>query len=178
MRSLECAREHEVLAAVLSGRLPGSGDGELGAHAGQCAVCGEALLIAVALREDSATALEDVRVPPAAQVWWRAALRARLEAAQAAARPITWIHGLMGASAAGVICAAIGLAWPSVREAAGWILSRVWAVEPPVATMAALVGEAVLRGLPIAAGIGACLVLAPLALYFALADEWGVGSGK
>jgi hypothetical protein len=169
--ALECAREHEVVSAVLSRRWPGGCDEDLSVHAAQCPSCGEVAMIAGLMREDQDAARSEIRVPAAGQVWWRAAVRARLEAAQAAGRPITWIHGLAGASAAGLAWAALGAAWPTLRQTAAWTGARVSAFEPDATAIAALVSDTVLRGLPLALAIGACLVLAPIALYFALSDD-------
>jgi hypothetical protein len=128
-------------------------------------------MVAVLLCEDHDAAGREARLPAAGQVWWRAAMRTRLEATQAAARPITWIHGLTVASAAGLACAAVGVAWPSLWQTVAWIGTRVSAFEPDATAMAAVVGTTALRSLPFAIAIAVCLVLAPIALYFALADD-------
>jgi hypothetical protein len=166
-----CPREAEVLAAIFARRWPGQCDEALRAHVSGCAICDEVATVAGVLREDYDRVGRDLRVPGAGQVWWRAAMRARLEAVQAAARPITWIHGLTGASAAGLTIAAAGLAWPPVRDAAGWAGARMTTLDPQSVALAGLVADTVLRALPVALVIAAALVLAPLALYFALSDE-------
>ncbi len=171
MTPLECPREAEVLSAVLARRWPHGCDDELRVHAARCAVCDELAAVAGVLREDHDAAGREARLPAAGQVWWRAAVRARLEAAQAAARPITWIHGLTGASAAGLVCAALGVAWPSLRQALAWTGTRISAFESDATAMAALLGDTVMRSLPVAIAIAACLMLAPIALYFALSDD-------
>lgn len=171
MIPVSCPREQEVLSAILAGRWPGECDGELTAHAAHCGICGDVATVASVLRDDCHAAGLDIRVPAAGQVWWRAAVRARLDAAQAAARPITWIHGVTGASAAGLTATAVGAAWPWIRQGVDWASLRMSALEQDTAALAALAGDSVLRGLPFAIAIGACLVLAPIALYFALADD-------
>ena len=170
MKPRECPHEPAVLAAVLADCWPEQRDGALARHTSECDACGDVLTVARALREDRDAGAREVHVPAAGQVWWRAAVRARLEASQAAARPITWIHGLMGASAVGLTGAAAGLAWPTVRAAGDWIGAQVTAFADGAA-VAALLGDAVLRTLPFAVGIAAALVLAPIALYFALSDD-------
>ena len=170
MTPVDCAREHEVVSALLAGRRL-EADSDLSAHAAQCGTCSEVVTIAGLLREDRDAALLDAHVPAAGQVWWRAAIRARLEAAQAAARPITWIHGLMGASAVGLTTAAADLVWPSLRHVSEWVGARIATFDPDGAALAALLGDSVLRTLPVAIAIAAALVLAPIALYFALSDD-------
>jgi hypothetical protein len=169
--TIDCPRESEVLSAILARRWPDQCGGELRAHAARCAICDELAMVAGVLREDHDISGRDVRVPAAGQVWWRAAMRARLEAVQAAGRPITWIHGLTGASAAGLTVAAAGLAWPSVRDVIGWAGARMTAFDPESVAVAGLVGDTVLRAFPVAIVIAAALVLAPIALYFALSDD-------
>jgi hypothetical protein len=110
-------------------------------------------------------------IPGAGQVWWRAAARARLEAAQTAGRPLTWLHGVAGACAAGLAVALLGFAWPVVRQSAAWIGEQLSRVDPQSAELAELVGVVIVRSLPFAAVAAACLVLAPLALFLVLSDE-------
>ena len=63
-------------------------------------------------------------MPAAGQVWWRAAVRARLESTHAATRPITWMHGITAAIVLGVFLAAVTAAWPRLSSAAGWVAER------------------------------------------------------
>ncbi len=170
MTGLDCVREQEVLSAILAGRWPQACEDELRTHAAGCATCGEVAEVASLMRDDY-NAARDVRLPGAGQVWWRAAVRARLEAGQAAARPITWIYGLTGASAAGLAVVVMSLAWPSLRDVVGWALAQVAALDAETAAIAALAGNTILRALPFAIAIAAVLVLAPVALYFALSDD-------
>lgn len=164
-----CARERDVVSAVLSRRWSDADD-ELKQHAAGCDTCREVVAVAELLSADQERARHEARVPAAGQVWWRAAVRARLEAAQAAARPLTWLHGIAGACALGLAWALLGVAWPSVREMAGWLLSRVLG-DSQVVDVAALMTAALQKSLPLAFVVAACIVLAPVALYFALTDD-------
>ena len=166
-----CPREPEVVSAVLLRRCPEETNEDLRTHAGACAVCEEVAVVASLLREDHEALRADVRVPPAGQVWWRAAVRAGLEAAHAAARPITWLHGLATASTLGLAVAVAGIVWPSLRESVGWAAGTVAALDPATVALLRLLADVVQRSLPLALAIAACLVLAPLVLYFALADD-------
>ena len=180
MTMLECARETEVLHAVLGRRLDRdrprdevSHDPveELRAHAEACEICRDLVMVASLLRDDRDAARHDIRVPAAGQVWWRAAIRARLEGAHAAARPLTWAQGVAAACAAGLAVGGVGLVWPAVARSITWIETRAEAASPAAFAVADLVSAAVQRSLPFALAAAACLVLAPLALYLALSDE-------
>ena len=170
MADLSCIHEHEVVAAVLSRRWDQASD-ELQQHAADCAMCCDVVAVARLLSADQEQARTEAHVPAAGQVWWRAAVRARLEAAHAVDRPLTWLHGIAAACAAGVACAAIGTAWPSLREMAWWFTFDTFGADSRMADVAAFVTAAIQRSLPLAFVVAACLVLAPVALYFALTDD-------
>ncbi len=151
MSAIECTREHEVVAAVMSGRWPEGCDIELRDHADACPVCGDVVAIAPALRHD--LRYGDVQVPAAGQVWWRAAIRARAEAARAAARPMVWLQALTGAGAVGVTLAGVSMAWPKLQG-----LLRF-----------APFGESSLQeALPVLLAVGIGVVAAPIAYFLAV----------
>ena len=166
----DCVHEADVVAAVLSRRWDRANE-ELKHHAAACEICRDVVAVASMLSADQERARYEVRVPAAGQVWWRAAVRARLEAAHAVARPLTWLHGIAGACAVGVACAVIGIAWPSLREMASWFTFAAFGADSRVADVAASVTDALQRSLPLAFVVAACIVLAPVALYFALSDD-------
>jgi hypothetical protein len=165
---LECPHEHEVVSVVLSHRWPHGCDEELRIHASECEVCRDAVTVACVLQEDAQAARRDVQVPAAGQVWWRSAIRARVEAVQAAERPMTWLHGLAGACAAGLVAALISVVWPSV---AAWLAARSWTVSPSLVESGELFVSTMQRNLPVALAIAACVILAPIAVYLATNDE-------
>jgi hypothetical protein len=109
---LHCTREHDVVSLVLSGRWDDS-DPALREHADGCSTCREVVAIASVLRMDRER-LADVPVPAVGQVWWRSAIRARAEAAEAAARPMVWLQALTGAAAIGIVVAGISMMWPKL----------------------------------------------------------------
>jgi hypothetical protein len=170
MTDQSCAREYEVVAAVLSRRWDTAHE-DLKQHAADCEVCRDVVAVSSLLSAEHERARYEVRVPAAGQVWWRAAVRARLEAAHAAARPLTWLHGIAGACAIGLGVAVMGMAWPTVREIMSWLSSQTLGADSHVADVATLVTGAVQRSLPLAFFVAACIVLAPVALYFALTDD-------
>jgi len=159
-----------VVNAVLSNHWPHSCDERLVAHALECEVCCEVASIATLIHDDSERSRYEAHVPAAGQVWWRAAIRARLDSTQAATRPMTWLHGITGAAAIGVLLAAISAAWPMVMP----MLDRGWAMAAgyfPSADAATAVANGVRLSAMLGLIAAAILLLAPLALYFALSDE-------
>ena len=87
--SATCLRETELVTALVERR---DDIDALTSHAEACQGCREVVMVMRLMSEDR-DARREVRVPAAGQVWWRAAVRARLEAVHAAARPLTWLHG-------------------------------------------------------------------------------------
>jgi hypothetical protein len=168
--SRDCAHEQDVLNAVLAGAWPHRCDDRLVSHAGACEVCREVAAVAVLLREDLESARIDVHVPAAGQVWWRAAVRARLESTQAATRPMTWMHAIVGAMTLGAFLAAITALWPKLPVVVNLVRSLSLEMLPSRDVATAIAG-----GLAQSALIGvlaaALLVLAPLAVYFVLNKE-------
>ena len=161
-----CAREVDVLEAIAFGRR----DREIGDHVAQGATCAEVAGIARVLHDDRTAACREARVPAAGTVWWRATIRARAEAARTAAQPISMVQGFSGACAVGVACALVTVAWRSVQSFEGFsdIVTRLDAGREQMASASALVAT---HALPLVLGLAACLVVAPLALYFTLGDE-------
>jgi hypothetical protein len=170
MTDHSCAREDEVVARVSSRRWATAHD-DLKRHAADCESCRDVVAVASLLSAEQERASHEVRVPAAGQVWWRAAVRARLEAAHAAARPLTWLHGIAGACAVGLAGALIGTAWPRLREMVSWFTSQALGADSRVADVAALVTSALQKSLPLAFIVAACIILAPVALYFVLTDD-------
>ena len=165
----ECAREPEVVGAVLSGTWPTQCDDALTAHAAACEICGEVAAVAILLREASKHERRDAQVPVAGQVWWRAAVRARLEASHAATQPMTWLHGITAAMVIGVVLAVAGTSWPSIAN--GFDAAKTAGVTLFTSEAATAMAGPLRTTLLIALGAGALLVIAPIAIYLALSDE-------
>ena len=182
MTRIDCTHEAAVVDAVLSGHwpseLPDRTDGAvksncdeaLVAHALECEVCREVSAIATLIHDDHDRARYEVQVPASGQVWWRAAVRARLDSTQASMRPMTWLHGITAAVAVGVMLAVIGVAWPMLMPALerGWTMVAAYFPSADVA-------NAVASGLRLSAMLGliaaAILIVAPLAVYFTLSRD-------
>jgi hypothetical protein len=165
-----CPREQEVVDAMLpQGRLPEAS--ELHQHVAGCESCRELHEVMAMLRPDHALSGE-VSLPSAGQIWWRAAVRARMEAARSAARPVAWAQGATAASLLGILCAAAVLAWPLLHRVFDAAFGRVTAGLETNALQSFQVMAVIERSLPLVLGVVAVVVIAPLlVLYFALAGD-------
>jgi hypothetical protein len=166
---LECDREQDVLDALSAGRWPDRCDAELRAHVTSCPLCTDLADVATALLDDRDSAWREARVAPSGVVWWRAQLRAREEAARAAGRPLAFIQGVAASFAVWLVVALLRAvpseylsAWRAWAAAA---IPQVTFTMPDVARLTAAVPLSVLLIL------GVWLLLAPIAIYFAVADE-------
>jgi len=156
----ECPREQELISVLVAGRWPDGCEESLRQHAGECASCTGLVDLLTLLRAERDDLHEGVSVPAAGQIWWRAAIRARLEATQTVTRPFSWLFGTAGACAVGLLLASVGLLWPFVHS------TLVGMVD----ASSMFAGLARVSGL-VALGLATFLILAPLALYLALSDE-------
>jgi hypothetical protein len=166
MKVPECAREREVVRAVLSRGSDGLSD-DLRAHAETCEVCGDVMSLVTALHAEADDTLSDARLPAAGQLWWRAALRAHAEATEAAGRPMVWLQGIAGACAAGLVAALLSLTWPSIYDGVVAVAALPATFSPDVSPLV----DALRPILPVALAIVACLVLTPVVVFLALADD-------
>lgn len=170
MTRLECTHEAAVVNAVLSGRWPRQSDASLVAHAMACDVCREVASIATLICDDHERSRYDVHVPAAGQVWWRSAIRARLESTQSAVRPISWLHAITAAIAIGVLLAILTVAWPFLSPMG----DRAWSVVAgffPNADVASALASGLRLSVMLGLLAAAFLLLAPLAVYFVLSGD-------
>jgi hypothetical protein len=149
---MDCQHECEILDAVASGRWPDRVDSELREHASACVICSDAALIATLYRDDCERALEQVRVPSAGLVWWKAELRARREAIRVASRPIAWVCAIACVCAAAAFLLVLhSLSVPlDMSSISAFVLSQPWVIWLL---------------------LGAIVALTPIALYFVYSDE-------
>ena len=164
----ECVRESEVVSAVLMGAWPDRCDEALVAHASHARSVAKWRPSRL-IREASEHDRRDAPVPVAGQVWWRAAVRARLEASHAATQPMTWLHGITAALFIGVMLAVGGMAWPSIIS--GFDTAKTVGATLLTSEAATAMAGPLQTTLLIALAAGAVLVIAPLAIYLALSDE-------
>jgi hypothetical protein len=166
MTAPECVREDEILAEISEGRWPAAAPVALRDHAAACPVCADLALAASALHDASAdAAIAPMALPSAGQVWWRAELRARHEAARLAQRPVIAVQAVAAVVfLAAVVTAARALvpdAWTRLLEAAGSASRGGLATLDPW-TVALILS------------LGLWLVVGPIAIYMVVrADRQG-----
>jgi hypothetical protein len=127
-------------------------------------------MVAEAIAAEASLARHEAAPPSSAIIWWRAQLRARQEAAKAADRPITIIHGLAIACFCGLGVSLVGTLVAGVRGSAGWlatVYASLTALVSPLATID-LTSRWVM--LPMTAML-ATIVIASIAAYVIFADE-------
>lgn len=114
MSESHCEREIEVLGALRSGAWS---DG-LRAHAAECGICSDVVLVHGYIGELSAESATTYEPSAADRVWWKAQRRARQEAIERATRPIVLLHQVSWGLAT-VALAAIG--WWNRTAVAEWL---------------------------------------------------------
>jgi hypothetical protein len=166
MTNIACAREQDVLDMLAAHRWPGRCEPELEEHIRACGICGDLAAAAAALLDEHECAWNEARVPASGVVWWRAQVRAREEAARAAARPIAFVQGVAASCAVWVALSLLrafppmaGLKW---REWATALAAKV----PDFSAVAASVPG----GEPFLIVVGASLLLAPVVLFIGLRE--------
>ena len=165
----ECSREGDVLDALSARRWPDRCDADLRAHVASCDICADLVDVATALLDDHEVAWRDARVPPSGVVWWRAQLRAREDAARAAARPLAFIQGVAASVAVWLVVALVRAVPPAFLSTwRAWVTELVPDITVRMPDMARVAGAVPLSILVL---LAAWLVLAPVAIYFAAVDE-------
>ena len=165
-----CPRETDLSIAIAAGRWPETADADLRAHVAGCASCRDLAVVAVALARDAQDLHHAAAPPSSAIVWWRAQMRARHEAARAVDRPITAVHGIAVACAAGLFSALAGSVASALRQSTGWF-DAFTAPATTVATLVATLDVTSRWVLYPAAAIVLSLIVAPVAIYAILQDE-------
>ena len=159
MRPVECEFEADVLAAAVQSRWPGRVDPQLREHVRTCQICADVAAIAAVFDQDRDQVRASAAVPDASRVWWLARLRARREAAAAAARPITATQVVAFASVIALMGACFGATSTWFQATLKEILSS----RTPAAVL--------LEHGALAAGMLALLLLLPAAIYLAIAKD-------
>ena len=127
-------------------------------------------IVAEAIASEAVLARTEAAPPSSAIVWWRAQMRARQEAAHAAERPITIVHGLAIAAGAGVALSLIATAIAGVRGSSGWLVGIYQSLALTAAPLASLDLTSRWVTLPLTAMLISALV-ATIAAYVIFADE-------
>jgi hypothetical protein len=166
VRSVECVREQDVLDALLSGRWPDRTPDDLRAHVESCAICADTVTVAGPILSEPDDFPAEARIPSSAVMWWRAQMRARQEAAREAARPIT-VAQVVGAVCALALIVALAVAFsPLVRGVLTDTVSSLALSQLDVQSV--LVSQGWLM---LALMAGVLLVLTPVAIYLAVAED-------
>jgi hypothetical protein len=163
-RDVACPHEQAIVDLVVAGGRLDDSDDALRAHAAECRACAETLELARLLQDDQKALCAEAPVPSAGAVWWRATIRARAEAARAAGQPITLLQGIAAAAAVGLFVALVGAWWRSVAPG-GICFERFDELVSRSASVPATLA------LPLLLVLAACLIVAPIAVYLATADE-------
>jgi hypothetical protein len=170
MRRVECPRETELLDALQAARWPEACDSTLREHVAGCASCSELLSMASALIDDQRALVREAQVPSSAIVWWRAQMRSRREAAERAARPISFVQGIALACAAGLLATVCGIFVPTFRRSLAWAADAAASITGlPLPSIADPFASPVLLAGIVAFGL--CALILPLALYFAFQED-------
>jgi hypothetical protein len=166
VKTVECTREQDVLDALVTEQWPERVSGELRSHVAACRMCADFVEAVRPILEDRDHAPYEARIPSSAVMWWRAQMRARQEATRVAARPITVAQVIASGAAIALTVALVAALSPWLRSALiGLGLGDAVPSELPTLHLPAI--GWVLPALFVALW----LVLAPLAIYFAVADD-------
>jgi hypothetical protein len=168
MSAFECPREPDVFDEIEAGRWPDQTVDELRLHVAACAVCRDLVDVVPLLREAGELTRAEVTPPSPGQVWWRAELRARNEAARAAQRPMTIAQGIAAACTIAVLLAIAAIAMPTLLGWAGRLSGLPTLPSVDFATVSGFIGQ--WRGV-LALALGVWLVLGPVAIYLMVRDD-------
>jgi hypothetical protein len=168
MRTIECIREDDVLDALTTERWPDRVSDDLRQHVSSCQVCADLIAVVRPILADSDLPVPEPRIPSSAVMWWRAQMRARQEAAREAARPITVAQAIATVSVVVLIAASATILWP-------WLSTLVAGMSEGLSidvSRTDIQNVVLARGwlLPVLM-IGVWVLLAPLAIYFAVKTD-------
>ncbi len=170
MTALECTREQDLLDALASGRWPARCEPELRAHVDGCALCRDTLAVALPLLIDGEAAYAAAQVPSSGVVWWRAQMRARREAERVASRPITIVQAIAFACGTALVVALLWLTSPALPNWLDWLRRFGDSVTSAATSLTEATAISPWRFLPWVI-LGVWLVLLPLVIYLAVADD-------
>jgi hypothetical protein len=168
VRQIECEFEADVLSSVLQSRWPERTDASLREHVKSCAICSDVAAVAGAIecaREETVPH----PLPESGLVWWKSQMRARREALETVARPITAIQVAAFACALVLMGACIGATSNWFQSGLKWAGAEVSGFDMksfiPYAT-ALITGHALL-----ALCMVAMLFVVPVAVYLVIGKD-------
>ena len=138
-----------------------------------CESCAELAIIAQTFVEDRNALAREAQIPSSAIVWWRAQMRSRREAVEAAAQPITWAQGLAAACAIGILVAAVGFFAPTFMKALEWAVGTSLPQASFSLPAFGLPEEPLTNPIVVAlvAAVGLSAIVLPVVLYFTFREE-------
>ncbi len=161
MTFADCSREQDLIDALTTEQWPNRCDEDLKSHVAGCQGCQDLIAVVAPLGDAWAASKADAHVPASGMVWWRAQMRARQEAARAAARPITVVQVIAMLAGTAVVVACLVALSP-------WLASSV-------ASSRELLSMDVSRLQPsqgwLLAGAAALIAIGSLAVYFVVAED-------
>lgn len=168
-RGVPCPHEQAVLEAVQTGHWPLPAESALQAHLATCVDCAAVAELVCALRVDLESAPGgEATTPTSSVMWWKLQQRARRDAARAAARPVAIAQALALACLCGLLVGLGGLAWHWLHPWGDWFAAQVVSLPSLTTTVA---GRPLWRMTGLSLAALAVLVLAPVALYLAIAED-------
>ena len=142
----DCDRQFDVLQAAGSGHVAF----DLREHLDVCSSCRDLLEVASAVVDDRNTLMRDTRLPGSGLVWWRASMRAQREAARAAVRTASLVQVSLLVLAVIIAVTLLGIDYRTILTS---VTSSLGRFTVPLLALAAW------------------LILAPVAVYFAVTEE-------
>lgn len=170
MSAQVCAHESDVLAHLLRDPSVPPVGSAIGRHLAVCAACRETAELVAVLRESGRRAAAERQLPTASQVWWRATVRARLDAVNAVERPMTVAQSVSAAALVGLAASVAGWRWVAAPLTAARELAAHLIGGSPASAVIAVVERSPFVWLAVATGALA-LVVMPLAALLVLADD-------
>lgn len=170
MRLQECPREPAVVEALATHGCRAALGEVLERHVLECPSCRELSSLAESIRADHANAMHEPQLPTASQVWWRARVRARLDAAHTVERPIGVAHKMTVAALVGLTASLVGAQsigdWVTMLRSVG---SHVAIDDVSGVVSAALQSEPI--RLTMLAAAGCVAIVVPVAALVALSRD-------
>lgn len=162
MAFAECPHEADVIDALTTTQWPEQCSDELQSHVAACDCCRTLVAAITPLGEAWLDTRAAAQVPGSGMVWWRAQMRARREAARAAARPMTVVQAIAALAGLALLVATLAVLSPWVVASLSSAASLVFGALPDVGGVA--------RNWAVAAAI-ALLAMTSLAVYLVMAED-------
>jgi len=158
----ECPHEADVIDALTTTQWPEQCSDELQAHVDACDSCRSLVAAITPLGEAWLDTRAAAHVPASGMVWWRAQMRARREAARAAARPMTVVQTIAALAGLMLLVSTLALLSPWVAASFSSSASLFLGTLPDVGGLAG--------NWAVAAAV-ALLAMTSLAVYLAVAED-------